>query len=55
MMTSNFCLFFDFSFMNISHCQKQIDAIVFLLNILKQSIWTHRNQIVHEEIAFNLD
>ena len=53
MMTSNFCLFFDFSLMNI--CQKQIDAIVFLLSITKHSIWTHRNQIVHEGIAFNSD
>ena len=53
MMISNFCLFFDFSFMNI--CQKQIDAIVFLLSITKHSIWTHRNQIVHEGIAFNSD
>ena len=31
MMTSNFCFFFDFSFLNISHCQKQIDAIVFFI------------------------
>ena len=53
MMTSNFCLFFDFSLMNI--CQKEIDAIVFLLSITKHSIWTHRNQTVHEGIAFNSD
>ena len=53
MMTSKFCLFFDFSLMII--CQKQIDAIVFLLSITKHSIWTHRNQTVHEEIAFNSD
>ena len=50
-MTWNFCLFFDFSSMNI--CQKQIDAIVFLLSIAKHSIWTHGNQTVHEGIAFN--
>ena len=55
MMTSNFFLFFDFSFLNILHCQKQIDAIVFLLSITKHSIWTHRDQIVHEGIAFNSD
>ena len=56
MMTSNFFLFFDFSFLNISRYQKQIDAIVFfLLSITKHSIWSHRNQIVREGIAFNLD
>ena len=54
-MTSDFFLFFDFSFLSISHCQKQIDAIVFLLSITKHSIWTHRNQIVHEGIAINSD
>ena len=53
MMTSNFCLFFDFSLINI--CRKQIDAIVFLLSITKYSIWNHMNQIVHEGIAFNSD
>ena len=31
MMSPNFCLFFDFSLMKI--CQKQIDAIVFLLRL----------------------
>ena len=55
MMTSNFCLFFDFSFLNISHCQKQINAIVFLSSITKHSVWTHRNQIVYEQITFNSD
>ena len=54
-MTSNFFFFFDFSFLNISHCQKQINAIVFLLSITKHSIWTHRNEIVHIRIALNLD
>ena len=52
-MTSNFCLFLDFSLMNI--CQKQIDAIVFLLSMTKHSIWTYRNQTVHEGIVFNSD
>ena len=52
-MTLNFCLLFDFSVM--SNCQKQIDAIAFLLSITKHSIWAHRNQTVHEGIAFNLD
>ena len=52
-MTSNFFLFFDFVFLNISYYQKQIDTIVFLLSITKHSIWTSRNQTVHEGIAFN--
>ena len=30
MVTSNFFSFFNFLFLNVSHCQKQIDAIVFL-------------------------
>ena len=36
MMTSNFCLFFDFLFLNISHWEKQINAIVFLSSNTKQ-------------------
>ena len=52
MMISNF-FFFDFSFLNISYSQKQINAVVFLLSIKKHSIWTHRNQIVHKGIAIN--
>ena len=55
MMSLNFFLFFDFSFLDISHCQKQTDAIVLLLSITKHSIWAHRNQTVHEGIAFNSD
>ena len=29
--------------------------LFFLLSITKYSIWNHRNQIVHEGIAFNSD
>ena len=55
MMTSNFFLFFHYSCLNILHFQKQIDAIVFFLDITKHLIWAHRTQIVHEGIAFNSD
>ena len=41
--TLNFFLFFNFSFLNISHCHKQLDAIVFSLSITNRSIWTHKN------------
>ena len=47
-----FTWIFDFSFLNISRCQKQINTIVFLLSITKHSLWTHRNQIVQKGIAF---
>ena len=39
----------------MNNCQKQIDAIVFLLSIKKHLIWPHRNKTVHEGMAFNSD
>ena len=37
MMNSNFFLFYDFTGLNILHCQKQREAIVFLLSVAKHT------------------
>ena len=55
MITLNFFLFLIFLSEYFTLSKNQIDAIVLLLSITKHSIWTHRNQLVQEGIAFDSD